>query len=87
MIILCECRKCRDADHLQNFIYDRRDVDIEKWIEDVRRYPISIPAYTYDVHTRVGKKQGRTKAEFFQQEFDALIPREPGLFDDLPSKK
>ncbi len=87
VIILCECRKCRDADHLQNFIYDRRDVDIEKWIEDVRRYPISIPAYTYDVHTRVGKKQGRTKAEFFQQEFDALTPREPGLFDDLPSKK
>ena len=35
VIILCECRKCRDADHLQNFIYDRREVDIEKWIEDV----------------------------------------------------
>ena len=62
VIILCECR---------------REVDIEKWIEDVRRYPISIPAYTYDVHTRVGKKQGRTRAEFFQQEFNALTPREP----------
>ena len=87
VIILCECRKCRDADHLQNFIYDRREVDIEKWIDDVRRYPIPIPVYTYDVHTRVGKKQGRTKAEFFQQEFNALTPREPGLFDDFPSKK
>ena len=25
VILLCECRKNRDADHLQNFIYDRRD--------------------------------------------------------------
>jgi replication-associated recombination protein RarA len=83
VILLCECRKNRDADHLQNFIYDRRDVDIEKWIEDVRRYPIPIPPYTFDVHTRKGKKQGRTKIEFFREEYEALIPRVPGLFDDL----
>ena len=83
VILLCECRKNRDADHLQNFIYDRRDVDIEKWIEDVRRYPIPIPPYTFDVHTRKGKKLGRTKIEFFREEYEALIPRVPGLFDDL----
>lgn len=83
VILLCECRKNRDADHLQNFIYDRRDVDIEKWIEDVRRYPIPIPPYTFDVHTRKGKKQGRTKIEFFREEYEALISRVPGLFDDL----
>ena len=83
VILLCECRKNRDADHLQNFIYDRRDVDIEKWIDDVRRYPIAIPVYTFDVHTRKGKKQGRTKEEFFREEFEALQPRLPGLFDDL----
>ena len=68
---------------MQNFIYDRRDVDIEKWIEDVRRYPIPIPPYTFDVHTRKGKKLGRTKIEFFREEYEALIPRVPGLFDDL----
>lgn len=42
VILLCECRKNRDADHLQNFIYDRKDIDIEKWINDVRRYPFFI---------------------------------------------
>lgn len=87
VILLCECRKNRDADHLQNLIYDRRDIDIEKWIEDARRSPISIPAYTFDVHTRKGKKLGRTKEEFFHEEFEALTPREPGLFDDLAYTK
>lgn len=82
VLLLCECRKSRDADHLQNFIYDRKMIDVEKWIEDVRRYPISIPDYTYDVHTRVGKKMGRTKEEFFKSELESLRPREPGLFDD-----
>ena len=83
VIILCECRKCRDADHLQNLIYDRKEIDVEKWIEDVRLNPILIPQYTFDVHTRRGKKQGRTKEEFFRDEFNALNPREKGLFDDL----
>ena len=83
VLLLCACRKCRDADHLQNFVYDYKDVDVERWIEDVRRYPIPITLYTYDVHTQKGRKQGRTKSEFFRSEFDALKPREAGLFDDL----
>lgn len=88
VILLCECTKNRDADHLQNFIYDRKDLDVERWIEDVRQYPIPIPAYTYDVHTRKGKKHGRTKSEFFREEYEALRPRIPGLFDDLvPTKE
>lgn len=82
VILLCECRKCRDADHLQNMIYDRNDVDVEKWIDDVRKNPIDIPDYTFDVHTRTGKKRGRTKEEFFQDEYEALTPRIPGLFDE-----
>lgn len=83
VILLCECAKCRDADHLQNLIYDRRAVDVQKWIDDVRRCPLPIPPYTYDVHTRKGKKFGRTKEEFFRDEYEALNPRVPGLFDDL----
>lgn len=86
VLLLCECRKCRDADHLQNFIYDRKDVDVERWIEEVRAYPIAIPDYTFDVHTRNGKKRGRTKEEFFREEYEALRPRIPGLFDDLVPK-
>lgn len=85
VILLCECRKCRDADHLQNFIYDRNEVEVDMWIEDVRSYPIEIPPYTFDVHTRKGKKYGRTKKEFFRDEYEALSPRQPGLFDDLVS--
>lgn len=83
VLLLCECRKCRDADHLQNFIYDRELIDVERWLEDVRREPIEIPEYTYDVHTRKGKKRGRTKEEFFREEYNSLQPKEKGLFDDL----
>lgn len=83
VLLLCSCKKCRDADHLQNFIYDYNLVDVERWIDDVRRYPIPIPPYTHDIHTRKGKKQGRTKEEFFRDEYEALNPRELGLFDDL----
>lgn len=83
VLLLCSAGKCRDADHLQNFIYDRKMIDVEKWIEDVRQQPIPIPEYTFDVHTRKGKKRGRTKEEFFREEFEALQPRIPGLFDNL----
>lgn len=83
VLLLCECRKCRDADHLQNFIYDKMMIDVDKWLDDARRERIPIPEYTYDVHTRKGKKRGRTKEEFFRDEFNALRPREKGLFDYL----
>ena len=83
VLLLCECRKNRDADHLQNFIYDRRMIDVDMWIEEIRREPIPIPEYTFDVHTRKGKKRGRTKEEFFREEYEALNPKEPGLFDAL----
>lgn len=83
ILLLCSTGKCRDADHLQNFVYDGKLVDADKWLEDVRRFPIPIPPYTFDVHTRKGKKRGRTKEEFFREEYEALQPRIPGLFDDL----
>ena len=68
VILLCEVRKSRDADHLQNLIYDKNEVDVEAWIEDTRREPVLIPDYTYDVHTRKGKSMGRTKEEFFTEQ-------------------
>lgn len=83
VLLLCECRKCRDADHLQNLVYDRKDVDVERWIEEVGREPLPILDYAYDVHTRKGRQMGRTKEQFFRDEFEALNPRVPGLFDDL----
>lgn len=83
VLILCAAEKCRDADHLQNFIYDCDLVDVDKWIEDIREYPMPIPEYTFDCHTRKGKRMGRTKEEFFREEYEALQPRQPGLFDNI----
>lgn len=83
VLLLCECRKSRDADHLTNLVYDREDCEVEKWLEDVRKEPINVPLYTFDVHTRRGKRMGKTKADFFREELEALRPRQKGLFDDL----
>jgi replication-associated recombination protein RarA len=90
VIILCKAPKSRDADHLSNLIYDRRilvpDEEIEKWFDEVRKEPIDLPEYVYDVHTLKGKKMGRTKADFFISEQKALKPLQPGLFDNLADK-
>lgn len=82
IILLSMARKCRDADHLTNLIYDRDDLDhsaIEAYFEEARKEPI--PDYAYDVHSRQGKARGKTKHDFIRDEFAALKPREKGLFD------
>ena len=91
VIVLCQARKCRDADHLQNFVYDRQMIDAERLaaaVAETRSNPenVELPEYTFDVHTRRGRMNGRTKAEFFQTEFAALLPREQGEFDHLVLK-
>jgi replication-associated recombination protein RarA len=87
VMILCACDKNRDPDHLQNYIYDKKfgvsDEDIEKYFDDVRKNPLPIPEYAYDVHTKAGRKKGKTKAHFFKDELEALVPRQKGLFDDV----
>ena len=89
MILLCECYKTRDADHLNNLAVDRVAPDDERVLaalDDARREPLEVPPYTFDVHTRKGKKAGKTKEQFFTEEHEALTPRMPGLFDDLVPK-
>lgn len=88
VIVLCQARKCRDADHLQNFVYDREMLDAKALlasIAEARENPenIELPDYTFDVHTRKGRARGKTKHDFFQEEFAALKPREAGQFDHL----
>ena len=92
VILLCECYKSRDADHLNNLAVDRLDLSDERVLfalSDARREPmdlpepIEVPEYTYDVHTRKGKKMGKTREQFFHEEHEALTPRVPGLFDNL----
>ena len=86
VILLAQARKCRDADHLSNFIYDRTMIDakrLTKAIEEARKNPenVELPEYTFDCHTMRGRKRGKTKAQFFSDEFVALKPREQGEFD------
>jgi len=86
VILLSEAKKSRDADHLQNYVYDQcKGVDADKLADELRSAPeyVSIPAYAYDCHTSRGKKAGKTKAEFFTAENAALSPFQPGLFDHL----
>ena len=86
MILLSLAKKGRDADHLQNFVYDQQaGLDAATLADDLGQAGeyVPIPDYAFDCHTPQGRAMGRTKAEFFRQEQDALQPRLPGLFDDL----
>ena len=86
VILLCLAKKSRDADHLQNFVYDQMaGLDAETLAEELRQSGdyVPIPAYAYDCHTREGRKRGKTKRDFFKAEQAALEPFQPGLFDDL----
>lgn len=85
-ILLCYARKSREADHLTNLIYDK-DVaipqdTIEAELQAARASKTPIPDYALDFHTHEGRRRGKTKADFFKQEFMALTPREPGTLDD-----
>ena len=86
IILLCECYKSRDADHLNNLAVDKlalTDPQIIAALDDARRQPLEVPEYTFDIHTKKGRKMGKTKAQFFHEEHEALQPRLPGLFDNL----
>jgi replication-associated recombination protein RarA len=84
-ILLAQARKCRDADHLTNLVYDPKavnDAELEADLDAARETTEVIPDYAFDCHTAKGKQAGMTKDEFFKDEFAALQPREPGLFDE-----
>ena len=87
VIILCTCGHNRDADLLSNYIYDKKsmlsDDDIESLLTEVRNEKIEMPEYVYDVHTRKGKKSGKTKEQFFKDEEAALSNRQMSIFDGL----
>ncbi len=87
VIILCRCAHCRDADILQNYIYDKKltisDEEIEALFDEIRKNPIAIPDYVYDVHTPRGKRLGKTKEDFFIEEEKALYNKQMSMFDYL----
>ena len=86
VILLSLAKKSRDADHLQNLVYDAlKGIDPDKLANELRKAPEyqPIPDYAYDSHTQEGRKRGKTKADFFKAEQKALSPFIPGLFDGL----
>ena len=86
VILLCLAKKSRDPDHLQNFVYDQQaGLDPETLTDELERAGeyIPIPDYAYDCHTPQGRSMGKTKADFFKAEQEALSPFIPGLFDNL----
>ena len=86
-LLLSAVDKNRDPDHLTNFIYDKKvgieDAKLLLWLDEARDNPEKIPEYSFDCHTKAGKMKGKTKANFFREEFEALKPRQKGLFDDV----
>ena len=42
-----------------------------------------LPEYTFDVHTARGRRNGKSKADFFREEFLGLHPKAQGEFDFL----
>jgi replication-associated recombination protein RarA len=83
-ILLAQARKCRDADHLTNLVYDPKsipDARLESDLDAAREATEAIPDYAFDCHTNAGRKAGKTKDMFFREEYAALDPKEPGLFD------
>ncbi len=56
---------------------------IEAAPDAARKERPAIPDYAFDVHTSRGRARGATRKQFFKDEFEALQPRLPGLFDDV----
>lgn len=87
VLILCRELKSRDADHLQNLVYDKKEIDegeLNTFITMVElEENIELPEYTYDCHTYEGKMRGKTKKDFLKDEFFYLNPLQKGLFDNL----
>lgn len=88
VILLCHTKHNRDADLLSNYVYDKKydvsDDQIEKMFEEIRAEgKMDVPEYVYDVHTRKGKKAGKTKADFFREEEESLAYKQESIFDFL----
>ena len=92
VLILCDCLKNRDPDHLQNLVYDSKgwnDRSVAKYLEGIevalekRENRMIVPDYAFDIHTKKGRQMGKTKADFFRDEYHCLEPKQPGLFDNL----
>lgn len=92
IILLCMCRKNRDADYVAcNFMWGDKKLSKEELDEYFDPQKIaelemdgtqSVPDYVFDVHTWKGKRNGKTKLDMIRDEQNALQPHQMGLFDN-----
>lgn len=91
ILLLCSQPKSRDADELNILVVDRMPPDVFDAAvaavdlcvtEADASWDGRIPDYVYDVHTRRGKRRGKTKAEFLREERDALVDQTT-VFENL----
>jgi hypothetical protein len=78
IVLLAKCRHSRDADELGLLIVDRMSEDqLDAALADVDSQlsgdaDWEFPEYAFDVHTKRGRKAGKTRAQFIREEHDAL---------------
>jgi len=90
IVILAKCKHSRDADELNLLISDRYPEDsfaaeVISAVEEkigIDSESFAIPDYVYDVHTRRGKRLGKTKPQFLREESEGLTNMTT-VFDNL----
>lgn len=90
IVILAKCKHARDADELNLLVSDRYPedsfaaevIDQVEALIGVDSEDFKIPEYVYDVHTRRGKRMGKTKPQFMREESVALTDKST-VFDNL----
>ena len=69
VILLCLAKKSRDADHLQNFVYDQQaglePETLTDELEAAGEY-VPIPDYAYDCHPPPGPPDGQDQSRVLQ---------------------
>lgn len=81
--LLLYARKNRDADYFSNSYMQKQCViedDDYLNIDDFTEIG-DIPDYVYDIHTKEGRKRGKTKDDFWHDEEEGLQNKQIGLFD------
>lgn len=89
IVLLSKSRHSRDSDELNILVSDRlpddefdQAVDSVESVLDVPPEHFEIPRYVFDVHTRRGKRMGKTRRDFLVEEHEALTDQST-LFDNF----
>ena len=83
-MLLAMATKCRDTDHAIILGYRGQaisDEQVQAELASTRGQLLPIPDAALDCHTKAGRLAGKTKKDFLMAEFDALNPKQIGLFD------